>query len=331
MSARRKQADPRAEDRRDATHDRAASGGAGGDEASRGATPHEAAAAARSASGSGSARVGVDAIHTELRDRISLLHYAPGEMLSENALAEEFGVSRTPVRQALQRLEFEGLVASRRGIGTMVTTVDLMYLREVFALRLKLIDVIGELSPGRITDADVALLRAVRDDVAALTDRRDPTTLARHYVRFNRELSRAIGNQPLREIADRLFYQTSRVWMQILRDLDWRTEVEAVIDEVDRVTEALRRGDMREVARVRREHMVAMLRRLNAYLGHVLPSEPATERHGTEGNDTDRNGPDRTGTDGNDTQRNGTERPVSASRAALPGTAADGEAKKETR
>lgn len=223
------------------------------------------------------ARVGVDAIHAALRDRISLLHYAPGEMLSENALAEEFGVSRTPVRQALQRLEFEGLVVSRRGIGTMVTTIDLMYLREVYALRLKLIDVIGELSPGRVTEADIALLRSARGEVEALLTRRDPTALAAQYVRFNRELSRAIGNQPLREIADRLFYQTARVWMQILRDLDWRTEVEAVIDEVERVTDALERGDMREVAHVRREHMVGMLRRLNAYLGHVLPAEPGSE------------------------------------------------------
>jgi len=223
------------------------------------------------------ARVGVDAIHAALRDRISLLHYAPGEMLSENALAEEFGVSRTPVRQALQRLEFEGLVVSRRGIGTMVTTIDLMYLREVYALRLKLIDVIGELSPGRVTEADIALLRSARGEVEALLTRRDPTALAAQYVRFNRELSRAIGNQPLREIADRLFYQTARVWMQILRDLDWRTEVEAVIDEVERVTDALERGDMREVAHVRREHMVGMLRRLNAYLGHVLPAEPGGE------------------------------------------------------
>lgn len=243
-----------------------------GDTAHGGAS-RQAGAKGRGGASGGGARVGVDAIHAELRDRISLLHYAPGEMLSENALAEEFGVSRTPVRQALQRLEFEGLVASRRGIGTMVTTVDLMYLREVFALRLKLIDVIGELSPGRVTEADIALLHAVRDDVESLVERRDPTALARHYVRFNRELSRAIGNQPLREIADRLFYQTARVWMQILRDLDWRTEVEAVIDEIERVTEALRRGDMREVAHVRREHMVAMLRRLNAYLGHVLPAE----------------------------------------------------------
>lgn len=247
-----------------------------GDTAHGGAS-RQAGARGRGGASGGGARVGVDAIHAELRDRISLLHYAPGEMLSENALAEEFGVSRTPVRQALQRLEFEGLVASRRGIGTMVTTVDLMYLREVFALRLKLIDVIGELSPGRVTEADIALLHAVRDDVESLVERRDPTALARHYVRFNRELSRAIGNQPLREIADRLFYQTARVWMQILRDLDWRTEVEAVIDEIERVTEALRRGDMREVAHVRREHMVAMLRRLNAYLGHVLPAEESED------------------------------------------------------
>jgi DNA-binding GntR family transcriptional regulator len=85
------------------------------------------------------------AIYNEIRDRICLLQYPPGMMLSENQLASEFGVSRTPIRRVLQRLEFEGLVVSKQGIGTLVTIVDLQYLKEVYALRLKLSELAGEL------------------------------------------------------------------------------------------------------------------------------------------------------------------------------------------
>ncbi len=214
---------------------------------------------------------GVDAIYGEIRERICLLRYPPGTMLSENVLAEGFGVSRTPIRQALQRLEFEGLVVSQRGVGTLVTTVDLQYLKQVYALRLKLIDLIGEMSPSRVTDEDLELLARLAGEARALRQDRDPEALARVYMRFNEELSRAIGNEPLREIADRLFYQTTRVWLQLLPEMTWVDEVDYVVDEVESVLQALRREDMQAVAGVRRKHMVLCLGRLNSYLeGPIL-------------------------------------------------------------
>jgi DNA-binding GntR family transcriptional regulator len=87
----------------------------------------------------------LQAIYKEIRERICLLQYPPGEMLSENALAAEFEVSRTPMRRILRLLEFEGLVISRAGVGTLVTTADLRSLREVYRLRIKLAEVIGDL------------------------------------------------------------------------------------------------------------------------------------------------------------------------------------------
>ena len=219
-------------------------------------------------------RFGAEEIHAELRERIALLYYDPGEMLGEVSLAAEFGVSRTPIRQALQRLEYEGLAVTRRGIGTMVATLDLPYLRSVYTLRLKLIDVIGDLSPHRVVGADLEPLSAILTAVEAMRAPAPPDlrALARLYVDFNRELSRAIGNEPLREIADKLFFQTSRVWLQMAPDLDPQREVDYVVDEVRRVHRALEAGDMRGVAAVRREHMVGLLRRMNDFLGAGMPA-----------------------------------------------------------
>lgn len=220
-------------------------------------------------------RLGADEIYEVMRERIALLTYEPGAMLGEVALAEEFGVSRTPIRQALQHLESDGLVVTRRGVGTMVAMLDLPYLRAVYTLRLKLIDVIGDLSPGRVAGADLRPLEAIlaeMEAMAATIEPPDMRELARLYVDFNRELSQAIGNRPLREIADRLFYQTSRVWLQLAPDLDHRAEVGYVVDEVRRVHHALKRGDMRGVAAVRREHMIGLLRRINDFIGAELPT-----------------------------------------------------------
>ncbi len=64
-------------------------------------------------------------MHADIRQRICLLDFPPGAQLSETALAEEFGTSRTPVRRVLARLEEEGLVQSVHGVGTLVTDADI--------------------------------------------------------------------------------------------------------------------------------------------------------------------------------------------------------------
>jgi DNA-binding GntR family transcriptional regulator len=206
-------------------------------------------------------------IYTTIRDRICLLQYPPGEMLSENQLAEEFGVSRTPIRRVLQRLEFEGLVVSKQGVGTLVTIVDLQYLKEVYTVRLRLVELTGELSPIRPTPANILPLEEILEEVKEMHDRYEPVALARLYNRFNAEMIKFVGNRPLREISERLFYQTVRVWLQILPDLDWLAEVNYIVEEIQDVISALRAGDMRAVAQVRREHMALLLARTSSYLG----------------------------------------------------------------
>jgi DNA-binding GntR family transcriptional regulator len=77
-------------------------------------------------------------IYKTIRDRICLLEYEPGARLAEEELAREFEVSRTPIRRVLARLEGEGLLESRHGVGTFVTDVDLDALGQVFQLRMEL-------------------------------------------------------------------------------------------------------------------------------------------------------------------------------------------------
>lgn len=209
-------------------------------------------------------------IYKEIRERICLLDYEPGTSLSEGALAQEFGVSRTPIRRALQRLEFEDLVVISRGSGTIVTTVDLKSLKEVYALRLKLTELIGELSPGRITKEQIQELESLQEQCQAMHDEYDPRALAKLYYRFHEIMLSVIGNRALRQFSDQLYHQTVRVWLQILPDLDWEEEVEMIVEEMGDVIEALRANDMKRVAQIRRNHMSMLLGRLNDYLGSAL-------------------------------------------------------------
>lgn len=83
-------------------------------------------------------------LYAQLRDRICMLDYPPETRLSEEALAAEFGISRTPLRRVLARLEDEGLVQSIHGVGTLVTDVDIYEMQHVYDLRMELAQLIGD-------------------------------------------------------------------------------------------------------------------------------------------------------------------------------------------
>lgn len=76
-----------------------------------------------------------DRIYEAVRHDIITFHYQPGEKLSEYSLAEKFGVSRSPIRSVLQKLESESLVVIDPQRGTFVTKLDYDYIRDIIYLR----------------------------------------------------------------------------------------------------------------------------------------------------------------------------------------------------
>lgn len=208
-----------------------------------------------------------DSLYKQIRTRIYLTEYPPGETLREEELANEFDVSRTPIRRVLQRLEFEGLVVSKRGIGTLVTTIDVKELKEVYALRLRLAKLVGELSYPRITEENILALERLLEKTNQMREDYDPKKLALLYLEFHEEMLALITNKPLREIYDRLFHQTARVWLQILPELEWEKEVEAMYEEILDVRKALQADDIRTMANTRHNHLAMVLHRINRYLG----------------------------------------------------------------
>ena len=141
----------------------------------------------------------LDQIHEVVRERIMMLDYPPGEKLSETALADEFGVSRTPLRRVLARLEDEGLLLSVHGVGTIVTDVDLDELAEVYRLRTELIILIASLDPVPVSDEVVVGFTALHARALAMRETPSP----RDFAVLDRDMFLAINslsaNRPLRE------------------------------------------------------------------------------------------------------------------------------------
>ncbi|HTV70164.1 MAG TPA: GntR family transcriptional regulator [Rhizobiaceae bacterium] len=209
-----------------------------------------------------SVRERFDLIYGTLRDRICLLDYPPGSRLSEEELAQEFEISRTPVRRVLARLESEGLVQSVHGVGTIVTDVDINELQQVYHLRLELAMLIGKLSPIPRTAADLDRIRALIARCDAVLASPDQRIFLRLNMDFFHELSAMTGNQPLRDINERLYVQVARVVAKMMPQLGLVEEITAFRNEMMEILAAAEIGDWDSIGHIRRAHISMSFRRM---------------------------------------------------------------------
>ncbi len=120
--------------------------------------------------------------------------YRPGDRLVESEVAERFGVSRTPIREALQRLETQSLLV-REGRSLIVASLDHNQTAELYVVRLELEGLAGRLAAQHAESEEVRVLRAMVAADRALVG--DPAALARSNRQFHRQIHLASHNRYL--------------------------------------------------------------------------------------------------------------------------------------
>lgn len=120
--------------------------------------------------------------------------YRPGDRLVESELAERFGVSRTPVREALQRLETQALLA-RDGRSLIVASLSHDQMAELYAVRTELEALAARLAAQHAAREEIAVLGAMVEEDRALLD--DAEALSRANRRFHAQVHRASHNRYL--------------------------------------------------------------------------------------------------------------------------------------
>ncbi|WP_457645285.1 GntR family transcriptional regulator [Profundibacter sp.] len=120
--------------------------------------------------------------------------YKPGSRLVESELAERFGVSRTPIREALQRLETQALLI-RDGRSLIVASLDHNQLAELYAVRSELEGLAARLAAQHAAPEEVRVLRKMVEDDRKLVD--DPEALSRANRRFHKQIHLASHNRYL--------------------------------------------------------------------------------------------------------------------------------------
>jgi DNA-binding GntR family transcriptional regulator len=186
----------------------------------------------------------VDQAYAEIRRRILDNHYAPGHQVLEQELAADLGMSRTPVREALVRLQNERFVQLIPRHGMRVVPLSIQELRDVYevltSLELTAIDRLARLD---LEDESLATIEKAIDEMDHAARKKDVDAWAKADERFHRMLVALCGNQRLATMVEMLWEQGHRARMTTVR---LRASLEQSNREHRAVLDAIRERDWRQ-------------------------------------------------------------------------------------
>ncbi|MFA7504454.1 MAG: GntR family transcriptional regulator [Burkholderiaceae bacterium] len=196
------------------------------------------------------------ALHEQVAARLRTMlvegHIEPGAKLNERELSELLGVSRTPLREAIKLLGSEGLVdllPNRGAVAVKLGEVDVLHLFEVLA---HLEGLSGELAAQRITDEELAEIRALHFEMLAAHARKDLSGYYRLNALIHAAINRAARNPVLTRTYDGI---NARVQSLRFRTNQNATKWKRAVKEHERMVEALEARDSTTLRAVLVEHL----------------------------------------------------------------------------
>ncbi|WP_236077517.1 GntR family transcriptional regulator [Rhodococcus sp. P1Y] len=194
-------------------------------------------------------------IADQIRDRIIDGSYAPGEQINEANVAAELEISRGPVREALQRLNQEGLLVSHRNRGVFVVELSSADVAEIYEARAAIeVGAAWTLVHGEITvlKATAAELSAIVDQMQPFIDRADWLRLAERDLAFHTAMVAATANSRMSRMYATLAAE-ARICMANLETAYYRPE--ALVEEHQLLVDLLLGGDWAALEAGVHEHM----------------------------------------------------------------------------
>lgn len=197
-----------------------------------------------------------------IKEKVVTLELPPSAVIDEHVLMQELDLGRTPIREALQRLDSEGLVNIVPRRGTFVNDISVTDLQKIFELRIVLEGFCARLAAQRITEKQFEKMEDVLRDLEEVQDGQ-PQALMSIDKRFHRLLYAAADNEFLADILDRLYDLSLRLWYLVLSRL---SEVRHSIEQHCEVYDALREGDADRAEAVIQKHIAEFQQSMKAVL-----------------------------------------------------------------
>ncbi|WP_245411910.1 GntR family transcriptional regulator [Methylocella silvestris] len=209
-----------------------------------------------------------DQIRNALTDEIASGRLPAGAALDEQDLADRFGASRTPVREALRQLSVSGLVEMRPRRGVIVTRLTPEQIMDMFETTAEIEAMCVRLATYRITPLERSRLLEMHEQSKKLVDRRDIDGYDAFNTRFHEAIYLATHNGFMAEQAVNIRARLKSFRRTQLRQAD---RIIRSRDEHDGIMTAIAQGDGEEAARRMRAHMLNAASALGAYFSGLDP------------------------------------------------------------
>lgn len=186
-----------------------------------------------------------DVVFNTLRQAILIGELKPGERLMEIHLADRLGVSRTPIREAIRKLELEGLVVMIPRKGAQVAKITEKNLKDVLEVRRALDMLAVKLACQRMSDADKKALKAACDEFAGVVKKRDTKEITESDVRFHDIILKSTGNDRLIQLVNNLAEQLYRYRLEYIKDASYH---DRLVKEHEMIYTSIAAGDEEKAA-----------------------------------------------------------------------------------
>ena len=193
-----------------------------------------------------------DVVFNTLRQAIITGEFAPGERLMEIALANRLGVSRTPVREAIIKLELEGLVVMIPRKGAEVAKITEKDLRDVLEVRSSLEELAAELAAERMNDEVKEKLEKALKEFEEAIESDDNAAIADSDVDFHDVIFEATGNARLIQIINNLREQMYRYRLEYVKDTEYHT---VLLNEHRELAKAMVEGRKEDARKIMKRHI----------------------------------------------------------------------------
>jgi DNA-binding GntR family transcriptional regulator len=199
-----------------------------------------------------------------IQDQLIMLDIRPGEPIDDDQLAKALGVGRTPVREALKRLEVDRLVVSFPRRGTFATGMDISDLAHISEIRVQLEPLAARRAAERATRTERAELvelavRIQEMDVAQV----DPAELMRCDLAVHRTMYRVAGNPHLEDVLIRYDNLATRIFCLFL---DRLPTVDEHVGEHVQLLQAIAAGDAERADELARDHVLGFEKAIRAVI-----------------------------------------------------------------
>ena len=193
-----------------------------------------------------------DVVFNTLRKAILKGELKPGERLMEIALAERLGVSRTPVREAMRKLELEGLVVMIPRRGAQVANITEKDLNDVLEVRMALENLSIENACKKMTEEQLAELKRAAKVFEATMEEGNLVKLAEADVAFHEVIYQSSDNCRLNQVLNNLREQIYRYRVEYLKEEETR---KLLVKEHDEIYEAIRNRDVKTAQEISYQHI----------------------------------------------------------------------------